>query len=377
LRNARYHTPEGDAHLDAAARALYGVGLVVKHDKATNQVTIEPGTLDANLVQQYIAGVWNGYLGKTRSAPSGVQEMHPQRADYTKLGEQGVYGWTLLEPGGKLDACVLISKDMTDAKGRALRQFCTMQMLIELNAPRFVYRGATVSYDAAGPTGIPYDERVFLPNADGVYPIAIVVPAPTTIDSFATLRLQRKYADQLFRGAGDAEKREALVISARAEKLLAQKQKTYNAAKAKFAGRGGKIAFADAPFDGDFPRVLKKGETTDCDKLHFNAFGFKTGEYEVELDVDKQACATQSLGSLDSDVDNTDSLAHPNDTRAYDNCATLLKTPGDHTVSIGMYKVGTWTTGNKEITDDLQIRDQTVGVRGKRVAGASITCTTK
>jgi hypothetical protein len=380
LHDARSEA-DRDARIDAAARALFGAGLAVTHDKASGAITIDAGKLEGRLVQEYTAELWAEYVGKIDTSPSGFAAwsayLTPEHAKaYTAAKDKGALGWALLEPAEKLSACALMTKKMTADAGKRTLASCVVAAMLEANAPRYAYRGAPASHAAADGVGLARDERVFLPGVDGVYPTVITVASPVAADSYAGIQLQGKLASGLYRG-GDQPKEVAALV-ARGQKIAKAKEAAFAVADKKLGKKGKVIVFAAAPFVGwELPKILGKKDTAECSRLHYKAYAPASGSDEAEIAVDGAVCTVTSLSSLDGGAPNTEAVAQAIDTPISTECVTALATPGEHAISIGMFKVETARTGRLEITSDLKIRDESLGVRGKLATKAAITCTTK
>ena len=380
LHDARSEA-DRDARIDAAARALFGAGLAVAHDKGTGAVTVDAGKLDGKLIQEYTAELWAEYVGKIDSSAGAFGAwrayLTPEHAkSYTAARDKGAFGWALLEPAEKLSACKLMTAKMTFEAGKRTLAFCAAAAMLEANAPRYAYRGTAGSYAAGDGPGLARDERVFLPGVDGVYPVVITVASPAPADNYAGIQLQGELASTLYRG-GDQPKEVAALV-ARGQKIAKAKEAAFAVADKKLGKKGKVIVFAAAPFVGwDLPPILGKKDTVECGRLHYKAYAPATGSYEAEIAVDGMVCKVEALSSLDGGAPNTEPIAKAIDTPISGECVTALATPGDHAISIGMFKVEGTRTGRLEITDDLRVRDEYVGVRGKAATKAAMTCTTK
>jgi hypothetical protein len=353
-----------DARKVAAARALYGEGLTMKYDKRSNKITFDYGKLDAATLQEYIGEYYIPAMLEV-----GINEFSSLHQD--RLGEWGAarqanaFGWTLLEPMAKFQICEkLVTHLHID--------WCRLQSLIEANAPLFAFRGQAVEWDATRTSGggVTGADRIFLPTVEGRYDVAITIASPITLDGYHNLRLMRAIRGNFYNQQGDSY-REAMGVFAKAEKASEAKKKAYEAQERKLAGTRGNVVFAEAPFVGwEVPPLLRKGATADCSKLHYRSWNPRgSGVYELDYKVDGTLCNREVSGM-------TDSLARPRNHTHGDRCPDALMVPGEHTVTIEMHQNKAGKTGNRVITRDGVIRDETVAYRARRVGTWTAKCTT-
>jgi hypothetical protein len=362
----------------AAARALFGAGLRV--DRAGGRVAIDWGELDAATAQAYAAEFYAQHAPAVLSGYSDDTFLWPERKQrYLELGERRKLGWVLAEPKVKLALCERIMGRVTKGGGDAV-EFCRYHALLEANAPRFAFRGQPVDYPAAGAevSGLADGDAILQPGPDGRYSIAFTVAGGEPIDDFRHMRFQKAVMASVRESS--PYHRDALAELARAERVAKQRQAAF--ARADQALRGGgkaKVVFAQAPFAGwDLPPILGKGEVADCDALHYKAYAPKKrgAEYEAEIAVDGEACSTVWVYSPEDASARVDSLMRPSEKDA-ELCPRKLAAPGEHQVAIAIYQVKAARTGRREITDDLKIRDEYMGVRGAKAGSFTARCATR
>ena len=367
-------TPEEtEARRAAAAKALFGLGLTVR--ESGGRISVAPGELDDAKIREYIAEYWSPAAAEVQTGAGFLDDARGN--EYEALRKKGVLGWTLLEPAKKLVMCESIVRTLSKLRQEAV-DFCKLRAVIEANSRIVAYRGKPVETPVDAGPGLEHAERIFFPSAEGVYEPVVTVAAPVTVDDFAHIELQRRLADMLYRGSSDDPgKREAKALAARGAKIAETQQAKLRAADAKVAGKGGVVVFAARPFVGwEMPELVKKGPAGACEALHYKAWAPRgAASYEIEIAVDGTACFGTPLSSLESETPNTDGLVRSSEKDTH--CPEPLQLAGEHKVAIQMFKVGTARTGDKVITRDWKIKDETMGVRGKRVGGAEVTCTTR
>jgi hypothetical protein len=372
---------ENDARRAAAAKALYGAGLTMKFDKQANQISLAYGSLDAKTLQGYIGEYYAAHAPKIfgSSAPPVTLRDDARKASYLAGLEKGVTSWILLEPMAKFALCKLIA-DTMDQGGRDVEHWCQVQQAIEANAPLYAFTGAAVKYDASvlKDAGLTDDQRVFLPTLDGVYPVAITIAGPHTIDDYQHINFLKAVAATV--NGSNPQQAEVLGMVARADKLAKEREAKWAKADAKLGGTAGKVVFAEATFQSwDVPAILAAGGTTDCAKLHYKAWAPKgSKEYDAAFAVDGTTCNVISVWSNQQTNAVTESLMLPAVAKD-DNCPDALKVPGEHQVTISMHEVKAAKTGNRVIKahgSGLKIEDEYMGVWGKKVGSWSAKCTT-
>jgi hypothetical protein len=369
---------ENVARLIASAKALYGVGLKMKYDKKAGKITLDYGKLDEKTLQEYISEYWAGYAYDVlRVAINENDMLNPgQRDHFDKIARKGVFAWVMAEPMAKFKICKKLMYHVT-SKDLDISDWCLFQSLIEANAPLFAFRGEPVSWDVKQTEGggLSLDERIFMPNIDGVYKPTITIAGPVEIDDYKHITLTKAIAYKI--RSSSKYYQDMLGISARAEKIDKKAKKAYAKKDKKLGGKKGKVVFSTKSFVGwDMPPILsKKAPVPDCDVLNYKAYAprKKGRDYEFDIKVDGETC---NVGPLSSSKHY--SFMHPEyGGDRNDQCQKALLVPGEHKIKIDIFEVKASKTGRKQINRDWTVGDEYMAYRGGKKASGATKCTTK
>lgn len=357
FRNRR-KPEEQVAHRVAAIKALYGVGLTMKHDKGKNEISVDYGALDDAKLQEYTREYYSRYASQ---AAQSARAFDPSYRE--KMFKKHAFGYVLFDPGAKEALCGAIAYDVPDPQRRELGEWCTYQAVIEAGSPLFAFRGKAASFaaDSAGdaPT---LEERALVPSIDGRFAPLVTIAGPTMREDKRHMTAVASIGANVTDSSPHFKAVRALV--ARANAVTAAKEAAAEGKKKRLATGAGNVVFGAGSFDEwELPPLVKAGDdSVACENIHYLAFDRRKKETLTAVFlVDGKGCESHDLGAM--------SIG------GIQESCQQLKDPGKHTITAEIFTVRSGKTGGKRI-ENGRITDEYTASLDKKLSTFKATCTT-